>query len=96
MAIAVYFHPNGMTLAQFEEAHRRLQEAGAAEPRGRLHHSCFGEDGDLEVFDIWESPESFEAFGAALLPIAVEVGIDLRAPRVMQIHRLSQTVVSDP
>jgi hypothetical protein len=28
MAIAVYFHPEGMTLKQFEEIHRRLDEAG--------------------------------------------------------------------
>ncbi len=50
MAIGAYFHPNGMTLAQFEETHRRLQEAGAAEPSGRLHHSRFGEDADPPAF----------------------------------------------
>jgi hypothetical protein len=91
MAIAVYFHPNGMTLEQFEETHRRLAAAGAAEPTGRLHHSCFGEDGDLMVYDIWESPESFEAFGATLMPILDEVGIDAGEPAIMPIHRLEQT-----
>ena len=39
MAIAVYFHPKGMTLEQFSETHRRLDEVGAAEPQGRIHHS---------------------------------------------------------
>jgi hypothetical protein len=91
MAIAVYFHPNGMTLEQFQETHRRLAAAGAAEPSGRLHHSCFGEDGDLMVYDIWESPESFEAFGATLMPIVAEVGIDVGEPTIMPIHRLEQT-----
>jgi hypothetical protein len=90
MAIAVYFHPKGMTLEQFEDTRRRLSAAGMGEPSGRLHHSCFGEDGDLMVYDIWESPQNFEAFGAALMPILGEVGIDAGEPTVMTIHRLEQ------
>jgi len=69
MAIAVYFHPKGMTLDQFYEVHRLLQESGQGEPAERIHHSCFGEDGDLMVYDIWESPEAFQQFGEALMPI---------------------------
>jgi hypothetical protein len=42
MAIAVYFHPKGMTLEQFKESHRRLGDAAAGAPLGRIHHSCFG------------------------------------------------------
>jgi hypothetical protein len=91
MAIAVYFHPKGMTLDKFEETHRRLSEAGAAEPPGRIHHSCFGEDGDLMVYDIWQSQEAFDAFGATLMPILGEVGIDPGEPSVMSLHRLQQT-----
>jgi hypothetical protein len=41
-----------MTLHKFEETHRRLAQAGQAEPEGRIHHSCFGQDGDLMVYDI--------------------------------------------
>jgi hypothetical protein len=91
MAIAVYFHPKEMTLAQFEETHRRLAAAGAAEPDGRIHHSCFGDDGDLMVYDVWESPEKFEAFGATLMPILGEIGVDPGEPSVMALHRLEQT-----
>src|SRR5688500_8980618 len=67
--IAAYFHTKNMTLEKFNEVHRRLDAAGAADPKGRIHHSCFGEDGDLMVFDIWERSEDFEAFGAVLMPI---------------------------
>jgi hypothetical protein len=74
MAIAAYFHPEGMSLAQFEEVHRRLDAAGDGDNPHRLHHSCFGEDGDLMVYDIWDSPESFAAFGEVLMPILAEVG----------------------
>ena len=91
MAIAVYVHPKGMTLKQFEESHRRLDAAGASNPSGRIHHSCFGQDGDLMVYDIWESPESWNAFGETLMPILTEVGIEAGEPAVMPIHRLSQT-----
>ena len=90
MAVAVYVHPKGMTLEQFEESHRRLDEAGAGDPKGRIHHSCFGQDGDLMVYDVWESPEAFGAFGQTLMPILSEVGIDPGEPAIMPIYRLNQ------
>ncbi|HYL71113.1 MAG TPA: hypothetical protein VEY89_07415 [Candidatus Dormibacteraeota bacterium] len=96
MAIAVYFHPKGMTMEQFEETHRRLSEAGEANPAGRIHHSCFGEDGALMVYDIWESQEAFDAFGSTLMPILAEVGIDPGEPAVMTVRRLEQTPVAAP
>jgi hypothetical protein len=90
MAIAVYFHPKNLTLDQFEETRRRLDESGSGDPEGRIHHSCIGEDGDLMVYDIWESPEAFQAFGERLMPILGELGIDAGEPSVLQVHRLEQ------
>ena len=90
MAIAIYFHPKGMTLAQFEDIHRRLAEAGDSERGGCLHHSCFGRDGDLMVYDIWESQEDFEAFGAKLMLIIAAAGVDVGEPAIMPVHRLEQ------
>jgi hypothetical protein len=90
MAIAVYFHPKQMTLGQFNETHRLLMEAGQSDPAGRIHHSCFGSEEDLMVYDIWESPETFQAFGETLMPILAKVGIDPGEPAVMPIHRLDQ------
>ena len=95
MAIAAYFHPKGMTLDQFFEIHRRLEAAGVGlrEQEGRLHHSCFGEDGDLMVYDVWESPAAFEAFGQKLMPILADLGIDAGEPAVMSVHLLDQEAV---
>ncbi|HEV2361996.1 MAG TPA: hypothetical protein VGS21_09870 [Acidimicrobiales bacterium] len=92
MPIAAYFHPKGMTLETYYEIHRRLSSAGAglAEEPGRLHHSCFGADGDLMVYDIWESPEAFEAFGARLMPILGELGVEVGPPDVMPVHMVNQ------
>jgi hypothetical protein len=43
------------------------------------------------VYDVWQSPETFEAFGATLMPILGEVGIDPGEPAVLTMHRLEQT-----
>lgn len=91
MAIAVYFHPKGMDLAKFEEIHRRLDAAGEGKNPHRIHHSCFGPDDELMVYDIWDSAESFEAFGAVLMPVLAELGVDPGEPAVMPIHKLVQT-----
>ncbi|MGD0378763.1 MAG: hypothetical protein ABSC30_02140 [Acidimicrobiales bacterium] len=91
MAVAVYVHPKSMTVEQFNEVHRRLEAAGEGDNPRRIHHSCFGDDGDLSVYDIWDSPQSFEAFGGVLMPILAELGIDPGQPAVMPLHKLIQT-----
>jgi hypothetical protein len=91
MSIAVYFHPPGLTLEQFDEIDRRVHEAiGGGEPKGNLHLSVFGTDGDLMIYDIWESQADFEAFGQTMMAILAELGIDPGKPRVMPVHRLFQ------
>jgi hypothetical protein len=59
-----------------------------------IHHSCFGEDGDLMVYDIWDSPQSFQAFGEVLMPILAEVGVDPGEPAVMPVRKLDQALAS--
>jgi hypothetical protein len=89
MPIAVYIHPESMSAAQYDDIHRRLDKAGQASPKGRLHHSCFGPADHLMVYDVWESQEDFEAFGKALGPILEEVGMKAGQPDVMPIHDLA-------
>ena len=89
MAIATYFHPTSLTAAQYDEAIRELEAAGAANPAGRVHHSCFGPDNALMVYEVWESPQAFEAYGPVLMPILAKVGIDPGAPDVMPVHNLA-------
>lgn len=76
MAIGVYFHPASMNASTYNEALRRLEAAGAGNPAGRLYHVCFGSGDQLQVFDVWDSQESFDRFGQTLMPILGEVGID--------------------
>jgi hypothetical protein len=95
MATAVYFHPKGLTLEQFNEVHRRLVDIGQEHPDGRVHHSCFGEDGELMIFEVWESPEKIQAFGPILMPVLAEVGIDAGEPAVLAVHKLTQFAADD-
>ena len=45
-------------------------------------------DGKINVFDVWESQEAFDAFGATLMPILTELGVDPGAPVVMPVRNV--------
>lgn len=86
MAIGVYFNPPSMNAQQYQDAISRLDTAGAGSPRGRLYHVCFGKDGNLQVFDVWDSQESFDAFGQVLMSILSEIGLDPGIPMIEPVH----------
>ena len=77
--IAIYITTENMTAAKHAEGRKRLREAGAPEDTMKLH-SVFGEEGKLQVFDIWESQEAFDTFLGFLRPILEELDITLSAP----------------
>jgi len=88
MAIALYFHPASMSAQQYDETIRRLDAAGRGRPAGRLHHSCFGPEDRLMVYDVWESQQAFDEFGKTLIPILQDLGIDPGQPDVMPVHNM--------
>jgi hypothetical protein len=89
MAIGMYFNPQSFTKDRYDEAIRRLEQAGAGSPPGRTYHFAFtGEDGGIAVFDVWESREAFEKFGETLVPIMAELGADPGEPTVAEIHNV--------
>ena len=72
------------------EGRDRLQKAGAPESAMKLH-SCFGDDGQLQVFDVWESQDAFDEFLRYLGPVMGELGIELtQPPTIMPIVDLVQ------
>jgi hypothetical protein len=88
--IAIYIVTKNMTVEQHTEGRARLVKAGAPESAMKLH-SCFGEDGQLQVFDVWESEEAFEEFLTFLGPVMDELGIELaQPPTIMPIVDLVQ------
>jgi hypothetical protein len=88
MTLAIYFHPKSLTAAQYDSAIKELAAVSADRPAGRSHHSCFGPDGDLMVYEVWESQEAFEEYGKVLIPILTRIGIDPGAPDVMPVHNI--------
>lgn len=91
MALAFYFNPaTPMSAATYDDVMKRLDAAGAGSPKGRTHHSTFGPPEALMVYDVWESQEEFDAFGATLMPILGELGVDPGEPMVMPVHNIVQ------
>lgn len=76
---AIYITTDNMTTELHAEGRRRLSDAGAPEAAMKLH-SVFGEEGKLQVFDVWESQEAFDQFLGYLVPILDDLGITLAAP----------------
>ena len=87
--IAVYVKPETLTLEQYDKARKGLAASGA-NLGARKHHSCFGEDGQLMVFEIWDSQESYDAFAKVLMPVLQEVGIVPSTQDIMQVANLEQ------
>ena len=88
MALGLYSSPSSFTPARYDDTIRRLEAAGAGAPAGRRYHVALEADGLIQVFDIWDSQESFEAFGKTLLPIMAELGADPGQPQVMPVRNI--------
>jgi hypothetical protein len=89
MALGIYFAHVGFTAEKYDSAIKQLEEAGAGSPKGRtLHVALDSGEGGMNVFDIWESHEEFEAFGATLMPILSGLGVSLQEPMVTTVHNV--------
>jgi len=88
MALGFYFTPSSFTPAQYDDVISRLEAAGAGAPAGRLHHVALETDGQIQVFDVWDSQESFDAFGETLVPIMGALGSDPGQPHVSPVHNI--------
>jgi hypothetical protein len=88
MAVAFYFPHSGFTAEKYDTAIKKLEEAGAGSPKGRTLHVALDTDGVVNVFDIWESQEDFDAFGQTLVPILTGLGVELSDPMVANVHNV--------
>ena len=88
MPYVVRFAPQSMSTQQYDEIIKRLDAAGAGAPKGRLYHVAFGPPDALRVSDIWTSREEFEKFGAVLMPILQDVGVDPGTPDWIEVHNI--------
>ena len=89
MAIIVHFQPTGMTASKYDRVIQLLGEAGLSAPQGRLHHVSYGNPENLNVVDVYDSPQSFEAFGQSLMPILAGQGIEVGQPTVEAVQGIA-------
>jgi len=87
MAIVVRFQVSNMTAEKYDTVLKRLEAAGAGAPVGRLHHVSFGAHNNLQVIDVYDSPQSLENFGKTLVPILTELGIKAE-PNVEEAYKI--------
>jgi hypothetical protein len=88
MAIGIYFEGGQFPADQYDEGLRRLEAAGAGAPQGRIFHVALETDGEVNVFDVWESQEAFDAFGATLMPILEGLGVDPGKPMIAEARNV--------
>ena len=78
--------PTGFTAAKYDEVVKRLEDAGAGHPPGRLFHASFGDEANLRVSDIWDTRENFDKFFAIVGPIMQELGVGASEPEFIEVH----------
>lgn len=77
------------TPAQYDALNAELQALPGDTFAGCLSHVCVPTGAGLEIYDLWESQEAMDAFGALIMPIAEKQGLPPAAgpPEVSPVHR---------
>jgi hypothetical protein len=88
MALGLYFTPSSFTPERYDDTISQLEAAGAGAPDGRLYHVALETNSGIQVFDVWDSEESFQAFGATLVPIMAALGVDPGEPQVSLVRNI--------
>ena len=87
MAIIAMFEVNGSTAAKYDEVVRRLTKIGLRVPDGQMYHVCYGDRQNLQVINVYESQAKLDAFGAKLMPILKDMGIEAKAT-VLEVYNI--------
>ena len=88
MALGIYFMHGGFTPDKYADAIKQLEAVGAGAPKGRSYHVALESNGEIQVFDIWDSQEDFDAFGPTLMPILAGLDVELKEPMVATVHNV--------
>ena len=89
MSIVVRFPISNVTKQQYDSVHSALEQSGDWPPAGCLVHVAFGDEQNVRVSEIWESPEQLQAFGEKLRPKLAAAGIQLAGePEIFEAFNL--------
>ncbi len=87
MPVIAQFEVKGATAAKYDEVIRRLTSIGLRVPDGQLYHVCYGDERQLQVINVYENEAALNAFGAKLMPLLQEMGIEASAA-VSEVHNI--------
>ena len=88
MSVLIRFAPPSLMTEQYDAVVRRLTEEGLHPPDGLDYEVCFGSADKMKVSLVWDTQEQLDAFGARLMPILAELGIDPGEPEVVPVHNI--------
>lgn len=88
MSFVITFSPAGVTTAKYETVIEKLIATGAGAPKGRNYHVCYGDQDSVQITEVWQSMEDFQAFGETLMPILQSFGIDPGQPTPQEVHNV--------
>jgi hypothetical protein len=92
MAVGITFAFPGVTTEQYDELCRvinngQLMKSLSDWPKGCLMHVVgTTPEGVLHATDVWESLESFQAYGETLMPVMQQLGIALPEPAIFEVY----------
>jgi hypothetical protein len=88
VSVLIRFAPNSLTAEQYDTVVRRLTEEGVQPADGLDYEVCFGSGDQMRVSLVWDTQEQLGAFGARLMPILAELGIDPGQPELFPVHNI--------
>ena len=88
MSILIRFAPASLSAEQYDAAVQRLNEDGVLPAEGLEYEICFGSGTTMRVSQVWDTQAHLDAFGARLMPILAELGIDPGKPELAEVHNI--------
>ncbi|MER6116490.1 hypothetical protein [Streptomyces sp. NPDC001743] len=89
MAVFMKVSLPGTTTEQYDALNAELKSMPGDTFAGCLAHVCVPTDTGIEVYDLWESQEAMDKFGAVVMPVAERRGLPAASerPTVSEVHR---------
>jgi quinol monooxygenase YgiN len=85
VAVAVRIKPGKMSRDDYDRLRSELAAQGADTPAGRLSHTAYGND-EVEMFEVWESKEHFDAPHDNVVAILQGAGLDAGSVDFAAVH----------
>ena len=86
MPIVVFYEPESLTAAQYNEIVAELETKMKFPWDGLNNTMCFGTGNKLRVIDLWDSQEKFEKFCETLIPMIEKHGLKMAPPKIEEAY----------